>query len=126
MSSLKELLLRKKKRFLQAKQAVALWLALDDDDDVKKDRKKRSYVRPLNWSRNQHGEFHLLVQDMYRRLNGEGDPQSFFEYFRMSREDYDSLLRKVEKKLTRARTHKFPVGASERLAVTLRSGQHDS
>ena len=113
MDSLKLRLLLKKRKLLHEKRNVALWLALSDDSTPRK--KCETYVRPLNWSRNEDGEFHRLIRQMR-----EIDPQRFFKYFRMDPEDYDDLLKKVQDKLTRFPTHKFPIGPSERLAVTLR------
>lgn len=115
MDALKLRLLLKKRKLLREKRNVALWLVLSEEYAETPRHKRGKYVRPLNWTRVEDGEFHRLIRQMR-----DIDPERFFKYFRMDPDDYDYILKKVQDKLTPFPTHKFPIGASERLAVTLR------
>uniref|UniRef100_A0A3B1IG47 Zgc:194221 n=1 Tax=Astyanax mexicanus TaxID=7994 RepID=A0A3B1IG47_ASTMX len=66
-------------------------------------------------SRTQHGEFHRLVQEL--RL----DDDRFQRYFRLDRNQFDSLLGKVGPRISRMDTnYRKAICASQRLAVCLR------
>lgn len=81
----------------------------------KKRKQRKFYVRPLNISRFNDGEFYKTVKKM-RQL----DPAKHFEYFRMDCASFDSLLELVAPFIYHKPNHKLPVGPDERLAVTLR------
>ena len=80
------------------------------------EQRREWYVRPLNRTRPDNGEYHSLVQDM-RILQ---DNIVHFRYFRMSMERFDDLLHRVGPLITHAKTHSVPVSAAERLSLTLR------
>ena len=56
----------------------------------KRKKRRRCWVRPIFQRRREQGDYHNLIQEM--RLS---DPQSHFQYVRMSKERFDSLLAKV-------------------------------
>ena len=79
-------------------------------------RDRRWYVRPLNTTRDQDGEFVSLVLPM-RSL----DEERHFQYFRMSAPKFDDLVSRVIPYLPDShQNHRNPIGASQRLAVTLK------
>ncbi|VDH94097.1 Hypothetical predicted protein [Mytilus galloprovincialis] len=77
-------------------------------------RKRTKYTRSILAQRRRQGDYANLVQEM--RL----DPEYHILYFRMSREHFEKLARKVCPLLERPRTHLYPISATERLAMTLR------
>ena len=82
----------------------------------KKERQRRCWIRKIYMERCEKGEYHLLVRDL--RLH---DQEYFFRYFRMSPSTYEELLSFIAPKITKQSTQmRNPVGASERLSVTLR------
>ena len=81
---------------------------------LKKKRTRKIYFRRINRRRNTHSEF-LLINEM--RLF---DNESHINYFRMTKSVFDTLLLKIERKLAHAPTHKLPISAKQRLAVSLR------
>jgi len=83
---------------------------------LKKSRKRRRwYVRPTNISRPINSHFHSLLPDL--RLQ---DSEMFFNYFRMSPERFDCLFQLIEPLILKRPTHKLPISAQERLAITIR------
>ncbi|XP_061564128.1 putative nuclease HARBI1 [Cololabis saira] len=78
-------------------------------------RHRRWYVRPLNQSRGETGEFASLVLPM-RGI----DDEKHREYFRMSSASFDDILRRISPLIQHQTTHSTCVTAAERLAVTLR------
>lgn len=109
MESKRRLLLLKKVQLLKL-------LALDVEEKKRNKYKKRFWVRKLYQERNQKGEFAILIKDL--RLY---DQQLFFQYFRMSPTDMETLLCWIAplilKKDTRMRE---PIQPNERLCVTMR------
>lgn len=81
----------------------------------KKRRVRRFYVRPINSSRLVNGQYHTLIQEMVSI-----DEESYFNYFRMTKEQFAVLLDKIGPNLLHALTHKTPISPAERLALTLR------
>ena len=81
----------------------------------KRNNKTRSYIRPLNSLRNVRGEYAILVNDL-RSM----DEERHFQFFRMSKERYNDLLRRLKEKLTFGKNHRYPISADERLVLTLR------
>ncbi len=77
-------------------------------------KERRWYVRPINLTRNSHGESHL-VEEM--RLF---DEETHFNYFRMSRRKFDRLLHLIGPEITRGNNHTLPIDPVKRLAMTLR------
>ncbi len=80
-----------------------------------KKRHRRWYVRPLNQNRDQDSEYFRLIRPM-RVI----DKEYHHAYFRISRDRFDDLLKKVEPLITHAPTHRMPIGPGMRLALTLR------
>ncbi|GAV07002.1 hypothetical protein RvY_16902 [Ramazzottius varieornatus] len=82
-------------------------------------KKARSmYIRPVNLHRQQKGEFYALIQEIRSE-----DPEQHHTYFRMNKETFDELLEIVEPHIQQKTTHRLPIYAEERLAVTLRLGK---
>lgn len=78
-------------------------------------RRRRVWVHPILAGREQHGEFHRLVQEL--RLDGE----RFQRYFRLDRDQFDVLLAKIGPVITMQRTnYRQPIPPAERLAICLR------
>ena len=90
-------------------------LRLLREREQQRHRQQRLWVRPVLATRNEEGEYCLLVQQL------RGDPDGFHKYFRMLPADFDFLLDLVkvdiEKETT---TMRRPIPPGERLALTLR------
>ncbi|KAF0305069.1 hypothetical protein FJT64_000266 [Amphibalanus amphitrite] len=82
-----------------------------------RERQRRSlWVRPVLLRREECGEFHTLVQELR-----QNDPEGHRRYFRMSVNEFDEVLGKIEPVITKEITHlRKPISAAERLAATLR------
>ena len=78
-------------------------------------QKRRAYVRAVNCKQNTLGEYHHLIQE-FRQMDREYD----FKYFRMTSEIFDTLLNLLKSSLRHIPRHRYPIGAAERLAITLR------
>lgn len=81
----------------------------------KRARKRREYVRGINENRNRIGAYVHLVKPMRIRF-----PKNHLSYFRMSKSTFDDLLNRIRHKITHAPTHRLPILAEHRLAMTLR------
>jgi hypothetical protein len=79
-----------------------------------KKQKRRWWVRPINQNRRQQGDYHNLIQEM--RL---GDPEMFFNYTRLTVEQFDEVLACVSPVITK-NSYREPICAGARLAITLR------
>ena len=77
--------------------------------------RRRIWVHEILQGREQHGEFHRLVQEL--RLDGE----RFQRYFRLDREQFDQLLSMIGPVITMMTTnYRRPIPPAERLAICLR------
>ncbi|KAJ8930355.1 hypothetical protein NQ314_016852 [Rhamnusium bicolor] len=82
---------------------------------LKKKKKRRFGVHPLNIVRLSHGQFHTIMGLL------RNDEEKFFSYFRMSTPSFDELLSYIKSDITKKNTtFRLSVSAEERLAVTLR------
>ena len=72
-------------------------------------------MRTLNASRCKSGEYHSLLQELR-----DIDSERHHQYFRMSKEQFDELLLRIEDQLIHHGKHRCPILPRERLAVTLR------
>lgn len=73
------------------------------------------YIRPILARRPQLSEYANLVQEMRAE-----DPKEHKSYFRMDQSAYDTLFGRVEESITHPPTHRHPISANERFALTLR------
>ncbi|XP_021947788.1 protein ALP1-like [Folsomia candida] len=77
-------------------------------------RKQRSvYIRPIFLKRDNDGE-QQLVMDL------RDDPYYHFRYFRMSKENFDTILDLVTPMISHPANHIRPISPLQRLAITLR------
>ena len=82
---------------------------------LKKKRKRRFAVHPLNSVRLAQGQFHTLMTFL------RNDEEKFYSYFRMSASLFDELLSLIQEPITKKNTtFKIAIGAEERLDLTLR------
>ena len=79
-------------------------------------KRKRTWVRPWLGRRKVHGAYHALTQEL-----AEEDPQSFLNFARMDKNDFDDLLKMVSPLIKRRNTcMREAISAAERLSLTLR------
>ncbi len=81
----------------------------------RRQRKIRSYVRPINLHRQTMNEHAALITPM-----GQIDHEKYFEYFRMTPARLDELFEKVKDDLEHPVTHRLPISARQRFEITLR------
>lgn len=87
----------------------------EEEEERKRKRKARFWIHNINRKRLGFGEFHTLFPDLVE------DDDKFFQYFRMTHEKFECLLRYLEESLFRHDTNfRCPVKPKERLAVCLR------
>ncbi|KAJ8944527.1 hypothetical protein NQ314_009462 [Rhamnusium bicolor] len=93
-----------------SKRALALFL-------LRKRRKRRAeyWVHPLNTRRLEYGEYHRLCQEL------ETYPARYFQYFRMSRNQFEKLHNMLADEISKENTnYRDAISSRERLVVTLR------
>lgn len=96
-----------------SKQDLLLVLAVNSY--LKKKKKRRFGVHPINTVRLKYGQFNTLVSSLRE------DDEKFFSYFRMSAKPFDELLSFVQGEISKKNTSfRLSIPAEERLAVTLR------
>ena len=76
---------------------------------------KRFRTRPIFLKREQLGEYFNLVQELR-----SGDHEGFFNYFRMSPEQFDYLHEKIRPFITKSSLKRDSICSEERLSVTIR------
>ena len=76
---------------------------------------KRFRTRPIFQKREQLGEYFNLVQELR-----SGDHEGFFNYFRMSPEQFDYLHEKIRPFITKSSLKLDSICSEERLSVTIR------
>ncbi|KAL2102239.1 hypothetical protein ACEWY4_001407 [Coilia grayii] len=82
---------------------------------LRRRRRARYWVHPINMARQQHGEFHRQVMEL--RLHSD----LFQRYFRLSRELFDELLARVGPRIAKMDTpFRKAIGPAQRLAICLR------
>ena len=92
------------------------WHGLDSDIEQVGRRPRRMWVRSIFLRRRMQGEYHNLVQEM--RLE---DVESFFRYFRMVPQQFDTLLHLVAPHICKKDSRwRESISSGERLAITLR------
>lgn len=78
-------------------------------------RNKRFQVHPITAERKYYGEFQHLHNSLLEF------PEKFKEYYRMSRETFEYILKEISSTITKkTRNKKIPIDAAERLSLTLR------
>jgi hypothetical protein len=76
---------------------------------------RRWWVHPINAKRPWYGEYHHLMPDLRRH------EQRFYRYFRMKYAEFDLLMVMLAEHLQKTTTNwRRPIGAEERLVITLR------
>ncbi|KAJ8936306.1 hypothetical protein NQ314_012422 [Rhamnusium bicolor] len=93
-----------------SKRALTLFL-------LRKRRKRRAeyWVHPLNTRRLECGEYHRLCQEL------ETYPARYFQYFRMSRNQFEKLHNMLADEISKENTnYRDAISSRERLVVTLR------
>lgn len=92
-------------------EIIAIWEALEQD----RKRKRRYWVHPLNTKRISSGQFNCL----YATLRNY--PTKFIQYYRMSIESFNELLKIVKCFITKYDTKfRCAITPEERLSITLR------
>lgn len=80
-------------------------------------RKRREYgIHPINQTRKKLGEFFTLIKML------EEDPMRYFNYFRMSNEQFNQILDKIKPCLMPKYKHSRSniISPEEKLVITLR------
>jgi len=91
-----------------------LWLA-DEAGLLDEPTERRYWVHPLIRNRENSGKFLTLYNDLRKY------PEKFFDYYRMSINSFDELLKIVREPLSKSYTQfRNPIIPEERLTVTLR------
>ncbi|XP_072033385.1 uncharacterized protein [Amphiura filiformis] len=80
-------------------------------------RRIRTYQHEVNKNRVQQGDFYNLLQEL--RNSGDGG-ERFRQVMRMTIDQFDWLLARVEPHLQHKNTHACPISPAERLAMTIR------
>jgi len=81
---------------------------------------RRWYVRPVNLFIRKFGHYNEFVVKLRSR-----DPEWYFDYFRMSPENFDFILDRIHRDIAHSPTHMMPIYPAERLALTLRYYKFD-
>lgn len=96
-------------------ECAIIALILDQEEEELQLRKKRKWVHKAWEKRGTEGEFATL----YKELLDDGT--KFFEYFRMSQNSFNLLLKKLEVHIAKQNTRwRKAITPKERLAVCLR------
>ena len=75
----------------------------------------RYWVHPINQSREQFGEFHMLYKDLRKY------PDRFYTYYRMSTDQFDYILAQIEHLIYKSSTNwRHSISAEEKLAICIR------
>lgn len=75
---------------------------------------KSEHVSQLFSGRDDKGEFRMLFREIWDQ------PEKFFEYFRMTPETFDYILKGIEKRIEKFSNFRECISPKHRLAVTLR------
>ena len=95
--------------------AIALMLDEEEKNAALSDKKKRMWVHKCFRNRKSEGEYWIL----YREL--ADDEMKFYQYFRMSKQQFNYLLQKIEKDLKKKNTtFRETISPVEKLAACLR------
>ena len=75
----------------------------------------RYWVHPINQSREQFGEFHMLYKDLKKYQD------RFYTYYQMSTEQFDYILPQIEHLIYKPSTNWWhSISAEEKLAICIR------
>ena len=75
----------------------------------------RYWVHPINQSREQFGEFHMLYKDLRKY------PDRFYTYYQMSMDQFDYILAQIEHLIYKSSTNwRHSISAEEKLAICIR------
>ena len=81
----------------------------------RKRRRRRFWVHPIIQKRQKYGEFHHLVREL------ESHPDKFKEYFRMTKQQFDSVVELIQDDIKKQDTNwRKAITPRERLAICLR------
>jgi hypothetical protein len=79
--------------------AIALMLDEEEKNAALDDKKKRMWVHKCFRNRKSEGEYWTLYKEL------ADDEMKFYQYFRMSKHQFNHLLQKIEKDLKKKNTH---------------------
>lgn len=100
---------------MEVDEELAIVSAVLMEEEEKQKRKPRFWCHNINRKRLTLGEYHTLFPDLIE------DDTKFFQYFRMTHEKFDSLLKILEPELQKCDTNvRDSIGPKERLAICLR------
>jgi hypothetical protein len=95
--------------------AIALMLDEEEKNVALSDKKKRMWVHKYSRSRKSEGEYWTLNKEL------ADDEMKFYQYFRMSKHQFNYLLQKIKKDLkTKNTTFREAISPVEKLATCLR------
>ena len=96
-------------------ELLMIAVLLDEDEERSSTKKRRIWVHPTLQRRLTEGEFHTLFPQLLE------DDTRFHQYFRMSKEQFQILLCKIDSDLVKQDTSfRAAISPRERLAVCLR------
>lgn len=82
---------------------------------LRRKRRQRIYMNPVNYTRGTDSEHARLVPPL-RVL----DSDRFRKHFAVTPDEFDELQRYLSDSLARQPTHKYPIGVPERIQIGLR------
>ena len=77
-------------------------------------RQRRWDVHPMNEKRALEGVYGNLFPYLHQF------PDKFFNFFRISEEDFEVILQFIKTRIKKRKTHRLPISEEQRLAVFLR------
>lgn len=86
-----------------------------EEEEMRENKKRKSWIHNINIKRNTYGEFHHLHSDLLE------DERKFFKYYRMTHEKFSELLSLLRPSIERQNSRfRCSIDVIERLSVCLR------